>query len=232
MRPLTRLLYWEIAPRDHRESAAQLRRRQWVTVAVLLVGSLLLGFSLRLPPGSAWFIPATFALGALWVAGAFGSGQLHLGRYVAGRYDSGLHMPRPVLPALLVGLLLAGLFLAGGLVVARVGFLADAVRSVLDHATSTPGLTVLAITVVNGVAEEIFFRGALYAAITRHPVLWSTVIYTVVTAFTGNLMLTGAAAFLGAICALQRRATGGVLAPAITHVVWSTSMLYGLPIVF
>jgi hypothetical protein len=37
---------------------------------------------------------------------------------------------------------------------------------------------------------------------------------------------------MGAIFAAQRRATGGIQAPIITHVVWSTLMLRFLPPLF
>jgi uncharacterized protein len=88
------------------------------------------------------------------------------------------------------------------------------------------------ITVVNGVAEELFFRGALYAAIPRHPVVVSTLAYTVATLATGNVMLGLAAVLLGLVVGLERRASGGVLAPILTHVTWSTSMLLVLPLIF
>jgi membrane protease YdiL (CAAX protease family) len=88
------------------------------------------------------------------------------------------------------------------------------------------------ITVVNGVAEELFFRGALYAAIPRHPVLVSTLAYTIATLATGNVMLGFAAILLGLVVGLERRASGGVLAPVLTHVTWSTSMLFLLPLIF
>ena len=42
-------------------------------------------------------------------------------------------------------------------------------------------------------------------------------------------MLAFAAALIGTVVALQRRATGGVLGPMITHVVWSSGMLFLLP---
>ena len=86
------------------------------------------------------------------------------------------------------------------------------------------------VTLLNGVAEEIFFRGALFAAIgRRHPVLISTAIYALVTVATGNPMLVFAALTLGAVLGLQRRASGGILAPMITHLTWSTVMLFALP---
>jgi hypothetical protein len=44
-------------------------------------------------------------------------------------------------------------------------------------------------------------------------------------------MLAFAALFIGAVVGLQRRASGGVLAPILTHVTWSLSMLLVLPTV-
>ena len=85
---------------------------------------------------------------------------------------------------------------------------------------------------VNGVAEELFFRGAAYAAVTRFPVVVTTVAYTLATLATGNVMLTFAAALLGVVVGLERRASGGILAPVITHVTWSTMMLFLLPPLF
>jgi len=91
---------------------------------------------------------------------------------------------------------------------------------------------VLAIALVNGVAEELFFRGAAYAAITRRPVLWTTVAYAIATLATGNLKLCFAAILLGALVGLERRASGGILAPILTHCSWSLTMLLVLPLVF
>ena len=86
---------------------------------------------------------------------------------------------------------------------------------------------------MNGIAEEIFFRGALFAAIgVRHPVAISTVIYTLTTVATGNLMLVFSAALLGVLLGLQRRSSGGILGPILTHCTWSMTMLFVLPAVF
>ena len=104
--------------------------------------------------------------------------------------------------------------------------------TIIDYADqgSLPLLAV--ITAVNGVAEELFFRGAAYAAITRHPVLWTTVAYAVATLATGNVMLSFAAVLLGLVVGLERRASGGILAPILTHCTWSLTMLVALPLVF
>ena len=41
-----------------------------------------------------------------------------------------------------------------------------------------------------------------------------------------------AAILLGAVCGLERRASGGILAPILTHITWSLSMLFLLPLLF
>ena len=46
---------------------------------------------------------------------------------------------------------------------------------------------------------------------------------------TGNVMLAFAAGVLGLITGLQRRSTGGIVAPILTHVTWSMGMLFILP---
>ncbi|MGV8056383.1 CPBP family intramembrane glutamate endopeptidase, partial [Mycobacterium kansasii] len=37
---------------------------------------------------------------------------------------------------------------------------------------------------------------------------------------------------LGTVCAIERRATGGVLAPVLTHLVWGLMMVLALPSIF
>lgn len=221
---------WDVVPRDHRDSPDALRRRRVVTVGVILLGSVVLAVLLRLDRGSLAFTATSLLLAAVWASGAFASGPLHLGRIGTGD-DTGERL-RPVLAPFLIGAALAGVFVAGALVVREIEPLADQVRSVLGFATEG-NLAVLAIvTAVNGVAEELFFRGAAYAAITRHPVAWTTLAYTIATAATGNPMLAFAAVVLGVVVGLQRRASGGILAPIITHCTWSLIMLFALPAIF
>jgi membrane protease YdiL (CAAX protease family) len=219
---------WDVVPRDHRSTPAELLRRQLVTAGVVVVGGVVLGLSLRIDPGSAWFYPATLGLAAVWTVGAFASGPLHLGRIAAG--DDLLR--RPVLTPLLLGLGLAGAFVVGALLVREIPFLDDQVSSVLDHADQGSWPLLVLITAVNGVAEELFFRGAAYAAIPRHPVVWTTIAYAVATLATGNVMLAFAALVLGAVVGLERRASGGILGPILTHCAWSITMLFALPALF
>ncbi len=107
---------WDKVPRDHRESPRALRRRQWVTGAFVVIGAVVLGFSLSISPGNAWFYPATLGLAAVWAIGAFASGPLHLGRTLSGDEPG----PRPLLMPSVYGVLLAALFVVGGLVVREV----------------------------------------------------------------------------------------------------------------
>ncbi len=91
----------------------------------------------------------------------------------------------------------------------------------------------LLTTLANGAAEEVFFRGALYAAIGQeHPVALSTAAYALATVTTRNPALVLAATVMGTLFAAQRRASGGIQAPILTHLTWSTLMLRYLPPLF
>ena len=228
MRTFIQRSLWDVVPRDQRDSDAAFRRRQVVAAIVVLVGAGVLGWSLRLEPGGNTFYVAAVVLAGVWAAGAFLSGRLHLGRMAR----SNEVFVRPILAPILIGLVLVGVFVLGSLVVREIPPLADYVSSVLEYADEG-SLTVLAIiTFFNGIAEELFFRGAMYAAIPKHPVAWTTLAYVVATLATGNVMLGFAAIVLGVVCGLERRASGGILAPILTHITWSLSMLFLLPLLF
>jgi membrane protease YdiL (CAAX protease family) len=208
--------------------AGELRRRRIVVAVVTVVGAAVLGWSLNVEPGSGWFYAATLILAAVWTAGAFVSGPLHLGR--VGRVPDAR---RPVLPAILIGVALAAVFAIGALVVRAVPTLEDAVEGVLTYARRGVGPLVVLVAVANAVAEELFFRGAMFAAVpARAGVLVTTVVYTLASFAAGNLMLGFAALVLGTVGGMERRASGGVLAPVLTHVAWSTLMLLVLPPLF
>jgi hypothetical protein len=213
--------------RDHHESDAAFRRRRIVAALTLVVGTVVVGLALRIRAGDPWFYAATMALAVVWATGALLSGPLHLGR---AHTRVGAWQSRPVIQSLTLGAALLAIFLAGGLVIARVPALRDPVTTLLDHARlGSLGLVAL-ITAVNGVAEELYFRGALYAAIgRRHAVLVTTVVYALTTVGAGIPLLVLAAALLGLLTGLQRRVTGGVLGPIIIHLTWSLGMLFLLP---
>jgi len=223
----TRAAVVDPVPRDHQESDAAFRRRRVVAAVTLVVGAAVLAWALRIPPGDSTFYVATLLLAAVWTAGAFLSGSLHLGY---GHTRTG-GLARPVVQALALGVLLLAVFLAGALLVARIPVLREPVDDLLDHARVGSLALVAVLTTVNGIAEELYFRGALYSAIGRRgAVLGTTVLYALITVGPGIPLLVLAAAALGWVTGLQRRVTGGVLAPIITHLTWSLGMLFLLPV--
>ena len=141
---------------------------------------------------------------------------------------------RPIITPILVGLVLAAIFALGGLVIRTIPPLASLTEDVIGYARANNLWIVFVILIVNGIAEELFFRGALFAAIgVRHPVLISTIIYAL--GHGGRRQpgagLRGRGAGRGGQ-GLQRRAGGGVLAPILTHLTWSSAMLFALPPIF
>jgi CAAX protease family protein len=214
--------------RDHRQSDAQFLRRRVVVAITLAVGATLLGLSFSTRQGDPAFYPLTFGLAATWAIGSFASGPLHLGHIL-----SRGTLRRPIFAPIAVGLALAGVFVLGAVVMRTIPPLASLAEDVLGYARAGNLWIIFVITLVNGITEELFFRGALFAAIgLRYPVLISTIIYSLTTVAGGNPILVFAAAMLGTVVALQRRAGGGVLAPILTHITWSLTMLLALPAIF
>src|SRR5205085_8511267 len=114
-----------------------------------------------------------------------------------------------------------GVFVAGGFVAREITQVRDLIARVLEFYSHGTLWLLLLITLLNGVAEELFFRGALYTALGGfYPVGVSTLLYIVATLASGNLMLGFAALVLGTVCALERRAAGGVLAAVLPHSIW------------
>lgn len=212
------------APADPREHPL---RRRVVCAVVLLLGAVTLRASLGVAPGDALFYPATAGLALVWLVGARLSGPVAPGH---ARPRHGEQPTHGVVQSFVWGALLLVLFLAGALVVSRVPVLEQPVQDLLDHARRGSLPLVALITAVNGLAEEYFFRGALFQALGRRQrVAVSAVLYTVVTAFSGIPLLALAAFMLGILTGLQRRATGGFLAPTVSHLTWSLGMLLLLP---
>lgn len=202
-------------------------RRRFVVIAFGVIGVAGLAWGLRTDPGSGAFYLSTLSLGVVWFVGGLVSGPVPLGWEM---HDG--QRRRPVVSAIIAGAALAAVFVVGALIVGQVPALSDRVERVLDYASEGSWPIVLLLTVANGIAEEVFFRGAVQPALparARLPV--SVLIYAAMTMATGNLMLGFAAVLLGVVVSLQRRATGGVLAPVLTHVTWSVSMFVALPLV-
>jgi membrane protease YdiL (CAAX protease family) len=226
-----RLPSWlvEKVPRDHRESDAAFRRRRRVTAGVSVAGAGLLGVSLSQKPDTPAFYGLTLGVAGTWVAGGFASGPLHLG-WMPSPVDT---LKRPLLTPVALGVGSFGLFYGAALVARRIPVLGAAITRVLRYAHQGSLPLVLTTTLANGIAEEVFFRGALYAAVgTEHPVLKSTAVYGLATTSTRNPALVLASVVMGLLFGLQRRATGGIQAPVLTHLTWSVLMLRYLPPLF
>jgi uncharacterized protein len=225
--PLGRRLF-EPVPRDHHESDAAFQHRRRVVAGVSLAGAGLLGVSLSTEPDSPQFYALTLGVAGTWVAGGVLSGPLHLGRLAYGD-----DLRRPVVVPVLTGMAAFGVFYAAALVAREIPVLDRALRSVLRYAKEGSGPLVALTTLANGAAEEVFFRGALYAAVgAKNPVVGSTAGYLLATTPTRNPALILASLPMGALFAAQRRASGGIQAPIITHLTWSALMLRYLPPLF
>ena len=205
------------------ESVGGHQRRLVVSVTTLVVGTALLGISLRSPPGGMKFYVTAGVLAGVWLVGGLLAGPQILG----GR--TGRQIAGPIL----LGVAAFAMFAFGALIVSEFGpfrALHHAVNDVVVRADTGSRALVVAITVLNGIAEEVFFRGAIYRLFRpRLAAFWTTVCYVAVTAAGFNVMLMLAGALMGTIWALERRASGGILAPALTHISWSVLVIFLLP---
>jgi len=195
-------------------------RRRKVVAATAVAGAGLLGASLSTEPGSRKFYALTLGVAGLWTVGGLSSGRLPLGDR------------RDVVVPVATGAAAFGAFYAAALAARRVPPLRRALVDVMQYANEGSERLVMTTALANGVAEEVFFRGAIYAAAGRQPVVRTTAAYTLATTTTRNPALVLASAVMGALFGLQRRATGGIQAPILTHVTWSALMLRFLPRLF
>jgi len=207
----------------HGDEADATRRRR-VVGATSVVGAGVLGAGLSTRPGSSAFYALTGATALTWTTGGLAAGPLHRGRTRAEH--------RPVVAPVLTGAAAFGAFYLAALVARRIPLLDRALRKVLRYADEGRGGLVFATTLVNGAAEELFFRGAVYDAAGARAVPVSTAAYVLATVPTRNPALMLASVVMGVLFAEQRRRTGGLQAPLITHLTWSALMLRFLPPLF
>jgi membrane protease YdiL (CAAX protease family) len=218
-----------VVPVEHLETAPVVRRRRRVVAGVSVLGTGLLGLSLSTKPDSKEFYGMTAAVAATWTAGGLLSGPLHLG-WIESRDES---LRRPIVTPVATGVAAFGFFYGCALVARKIPLLENAIGSVLTFAEEGTGPLVVATTLANGLGEEVFFRGALYAALDAdRAAATSTAVYTLATMSTRNPALVLAAGVMGTLFALQRRATGGLQAPVITHLTWSALMVRYMPPLF
>ena len=100
---------------------------------------------------------------------------------------------------ILTGAAAFGVFFGAAAVARRIPVLNEALVSVLDYAERGSDSWVLATTLANGVAEEVFFRGSLSPHSVRlHPAAASTAAYVLTTCATRNPALVLASGVMGA----------------------------------
>jgi hypothetical protein len=212
--------------------AQELLRRRLVAAAAGLGATTLLAVSLSVEPGSARFYRLSLVSAGIYTVGGLAAGPIPL-QATGGDPDA---RRRSVLGAVGVGVAAFLVFYAIALVARFIPILDRAIRSVLGYAHHGAMPLVALSTLTNGVAEEVYFRGAVYGVIQsthgKSAVAWSTGTYALATAATRNPALVLASIVMGALLGLQRRASGGVLPPTITHLVWSMLMLRYLPPLF
>jgi uncharacterized protein len=203
-------------------------RCAWVGAAGLGAAALLrASFTAR--AGSRRFYLLTASLAGTWACGALGAGPIEWrgDGWRAGR--AGAAGSLIVVPAA-AGAATFAVFYGAARVARRHHSLRRAIASVLRYADAGPGPLVVLIASGSAVAEELFFRGALWSG--PRPLRTTTFAYVASTAATGNPALVLAGLVTSVVFGWQRGATGGVVAPAVTHVAWSMLMLRFLPPLF
>jgi membrane protease YdiL (CAAX protease family) len=214
---------------EHQDPAHALTRRRVVAAGTAVAGVGLLGVSLSAEPDSRRFYVLTCGAAGAYTLGGVLSGPLHRG-WIEGRDH---RLRRPVLAPVATGVAAFGFFYGSALVARRIPFLAHAISGVLQFADEGKIPLVALTTYANGIGEEVFFRGALFAALPhRQAVVASTAGYALATTATRNPSLVLAAAMMGVVWGMQRRASGGLQAPMLTHLTWSTLMLRYMPPLF
>ena len=140
---------------------------------------------------------------------------------------------RPLVTSVVAGVGAFGLFYGAAHLARRAPLLERAVSRALAYEREGSTPLVLLTTGLNGIAEEMFYRGALWSIVAdSNPIAKTTLAYTAATAATRNLALVFAGTATSLLFGYQRRAMGGVLGPTITHLTWSMLMLRYLPPLF
>jgi membrane protease YdiL (CAAX protease family) len=203
------------------------RHRRRVLTATAVAGAAQLAASLASAPDSRRFYVLTTGVTATWVAGGLATAPVPW----TGDTEDPTH--RTVLRAVATGVGAFLVFYGCALVARKVPFLRHALAGVLRYAHHGRTPMVLATALTTGAAEEVFFRGAVYDALAdRHPIPASTAAYALVTCATGNPALAMASVVMGALFGWQRATTGGIQAPMVTHLTWTTLMVWLLPPLF
>lgn len=168
------------------------------------------------PPGQiyrlAWILYLVLAVvGAIWVGWRRGSIPLELFIDLDGWWiDLGLG----------VG---AGLLLIGVWEVARYIFplARELERSIAKILSSVDVSEAVALAILSGFAEELFFRGAVQGAFASHGWFWAAILFAVLHTGSGKAfrLWTVFAFIAGVVLGLLMHWRGNLLAPVVGHMV-------------
>lgn len=180
----------------------------------------------------AWW---SLALAATWAVGG-GVALALTGRGAPSESSfghAGLLARHPFAVSLTIGCVIAGACFVGGAILIAIPWTEEWIRSALTAAESGSQVVVVAVALVAGAAEEIFFRGAL-PGLMRGILRWVVplALYTLVTLASGNLALTLCAPVLGAAAMLARDLTERLWAAILVHACWTVAMVWLFPVVF
>lgn len=187
-----------------------------------LAAAALLRSSFTAKPGSARFYLLTAGLAGTWTCGALAAGPVPWrdDRWRASQQSAARDL---IAIPVITGAATFAVFYGAARAARRHRTVRRAISSVLCYADAGSAPVVVLIASGGAVAEELFFRGALWSG--PRPLRTTTVAYAASTAATGNPALVLAGLITSVVFGWQRDATGGVLAPAVTHVTWSLLML-------
>jgi membrane protease YdiL (CAAX protease family) len=143
---------------------------------------------------------------------------------------------RLVAMGLLSGVGLYLLFLAGAMVVQETPLWPWVERVAdLTRTTAPGGLAALVIVFATSPSEEVLWRGAVFARLTRRygagwrPVVLATLAYAGFVALSGIVVLALAALICGAVWTRQRQVTGSIVPSLVSHALWSLLMFLYIP---
>jgi membrane protease YdiL (CAAX protease family) len=197
------------------------RRSLPVLLLTLVVAAWLTGRTFHAVPGSSRQTTLTYVLAAVLLAGAYVSGGSWPKAHRRGKHP----VVGPLLTAVLLFCVFAVLSWASG----WIGPIDRGVAAVVRHARAGSGWEIVLGATAAGVAEEVFYQGALFERV-RLPILTATVLHMLTTLPAGNVALTLAAGLLGVVLGVSRRTSGGWWAPAVTHVAWALLVVAWLPV--
>ena len=162
-----------------------------------------------------------------WLVGGLRSGPVHLGR----ARTSGTLSRRPVIAPVVAGVAAFGAFYAAALIARRFPVLNEAVTSVFRFASRGSDPLVVFTSLANGVAEEVFFAARCSMRSASDKLCG---VNRGVHAGRGHPKPRAGPRFGSHGNALRgpTRASGGVRAPILTHLTWSSLMLRFLPPLF